>query len=69
MFHPAFIDKLLEIRKISRCGPAVTAKKCIKMCEAREKLWFRALLASHAGVFRGARFSSLPTRGLKNELP
>ena len=28
-------------------------------------------LASHAGVFRGARFSSLPTngRGMKNELP
>ena len=23
---------------------------------------FRSLLASHAGVFRGARFSSLPTR-------
>ena len=23
---------------------------------------FRSLLASHAGVFRGARYSSLPTR-------
>ena len=27
------------------------------------------LLASHAGVFRGARFSSLPIGGKKDELP
>ena len=53
MFHPAVIDKLLEIRKISRCGPAVTAKKCIKMCEAREKLWFRALYGPPTQAFLG----------------
>ena len=33
----------------------------------------RRILASHADVFRGARFSSLPTvklwGGMKNELP
>ena len=27
------------------------------------------LLASHAGIFMGARFSSLPTGGMKDELP
>ena len=28
-----------------------------------------SILASHAGVFRGARFSSLPTNGMKMSSP
>ena len=33
------------------------------------KFWTNVILASHAGVFRGARFSSLPTEEMKKELP
>ena len=33
------------------------------------KFWTNVILASHADVFREARFSSLPTEGMKKELP